>query len=390
MNRVGCYFKGHVKLMKKDVPSLDGLPAGTCIIRGIYTTICGSDMGRIHHPLNIDNCDGGSVHEVVGEVVEIYKPNEDHYGHPKVEIGDIVLAMPSNYMQTGIYRGFDEQTIADLKTIPPTGGMSDFFLSHTTHVFKIPKTEPAIPLPFFTVAQPLGTLLWMVRKLPNILFKDVIILGGGQNGLLLTSVLSNLGARRVIVIDLMEKRLEAAKKMRATHVFRGGCPDEELVEKVCEVIPDGADFVFEMVGQQDKTLNLCIELAKEGGTVIGYGVPSKPTYGDFPFSRIFRKNISLVGSVFPRTQEDFGMAVEWLAQGRIDVKNLIHHPFYDFTEFDKAFQDTMHSKGEVLKVIIKIGDEEPQYGIKPVIDKDDEDHEELTSNHEEHDDVHCL
>lgn len=33
-----------------------------------------------------------------------------------------------------------------------------------------------------SLRKPLGTILWMMRKLPNILHKSVLIVGQGQNG----------------------------------------------------------------------------------------------------------------------------------------------------------------------------------------------------------------
>ena len=44
--------------MQDDLPLLKGLPEGTALIRGLYTTICGSDMLYIHKPRAIDQCVG--------------------------------------------------------------------------------------------------------------------------------------------------------------------------------------------------------------------------------------------------------------------------------------------------------------------------------------------
>eukprot|EP00056_Hartaetosiga_gracilis_P003377 m.63275 g.63275 ORF g.63275 m.63275 type:complete len:154 (+) comp11431_c0_seq7:61-522(+) len=134
----------------------------------------------------------------------------------------------------------------------------------------------------------------MARKLPNMLFKDVVVLGAGQNGLLLTHLLANMGARHVVALDMMENRLKVAREMKATHTVKVGETDEETLAKVKEILPDGPDFIFEMVGHQDKTLCLCLDMVKEGGSVYGFGVPSKEGYDNFPFNKIFRRNLKLV------------------------------------------------------------------------------------------------
>ncbi|EGD78628.1 hypothetical protein PTSG_01606 [Salpingoeca rosetta] len=349
--RCGVFVDGHVQMKEIDTPRLDGTPAGTVLIRGIYTTICGSDMLYIHKPRDIDSCDGASIHEVVGELVAVNGASLDA---TEFALGDIVLAMPSNYMESGIYRQVHEDLKAKLRRIPLTGGLCEYFYSHISHIFKIPDPHSqVVPLHHYTAAQPLGTLLWMVRKVPNLLFKDVVVYGAGQNGCLLVHVLSNMGARRVIAVDLVQERLDAAKEMRATHTILGGNHDE-VVRRVREITDGGADFVFEMVGHQQETLSDCTRIVRDGGAIVAFGVPSDDTYTDFPFPTLFRRNITLMTSVFPLADEDFGFAVEMIAQRRVNVGPLFRSSWYSLADSNAAFVDTMTKKHQVLKVIIDL------------------------------------
>ena len=69
----------------------------------------------------------------------------------------------------------------------------------------------------------------------------------------------------------------------------------QIIRRVRDITDGrGADIVFEMVGHQEQTISDCIEIVKEGGTVVAFGVPSTETYEAFPFSALFRRNVTLV------------------------------------------------------------------------------------------------
>eukprot|EP00043_Microstomoeca_roanoka_P009627 m.91670 g.91670 ORF g.91670 m.91670 type:complete len:358 (+) comp14640_c0_seq7:162-1235(+) len=346
--RCGVFTDGRVEIQEIPIPELTGTPKGTVLIKTIYTTICGSDLLYIKHSRPIDACHGTSVHEAVGELVDIHGMTFQETSFAK---GDLVLAMPSNYMESGIYRAVDETLKEDLHRIPLTGGLSEYFLSHISHIFKLPPPTPELPTFYFTAAQPLGTLLWLARKLPNLLFKDVVVYGTGQNGCLLIPLLSNMGARRIIAVDLVPERLEAAKAMKATHTILGG-DIHEVARQVCAITNGGADFVFEMVGHQEETLAECVQLPRDGGTIVAFGVPCQDHYTKFPFSAMFRRNLTLMTSVFPVAAEDFAFAVELIAQQRIDPGPLFRSPWYRLENADTAFTDCAQHKDRVLKVII--------------------------------------
>ena len=56
-----------------------------------------------------------------------------------------------------------------------------------------------VPLPEFEhrerliLAQPLGTIIWAARKLPNLIDRDVVVIGQGPIGLLWDHLLANMG-----------------------------------------------------------------------------------------------------------------------------------------------------------------------------------------------------
>ena len=183
----------------------------------------------------------------------------------KFKVGDEVLALP-RYI----------------------GGLSEYFLSDesvTVPLTDFPRKDCIL------MSQPLGTVIWACRKLPNLLNLDTVVVGQGPMGLLFTHMLSNLGARTVITTDIVDFRLTVAKKMRATHTINA---DKQDPVAAVEEITEGrmADLVIEVVGHQTETINECIPLLKRGGTLLAFGVPDDLIY-DFHFADFLPKKYQL-------------------------------------------------------------------------------------------------
>ncbi|MDA1192129.1 MAG: zinc-binding dehydrogenase, partial [Candidatus Poribacteria bacterium] len=219
------------------------------------------------------------------------------------------------------------------------------------------RAEQTIPLPDgvfsneILMSQPLGTVIWAARKLPNLIHANTVVLGQGPMGLLIDHVLSNMGAKTVIGIDGIDHRLSVAEKMRATHRLNPNKDDS--VARVAE-LTDGrmADLVVEAVGHQTATLPQCFPHVRDGGTILAFGVPDDDIY-PVPFRELFFRNLTLIGSVIPQMQRDFPLAMDWITQGRIDVSPLITHEFrFEEDQVNAAYEMfTSHSDG-VIKPII--------------------------------------
>ena len=68
-------------------------------------------------------------------------------------------------------------------------------------------------------AEPLGCITNMVRHTPAILGSNIAVVGCGFMGLMAIAGLSKSGAQHVTAIDLLDNKLELAKKMGATDVI---------------------------------------------------------------------------------------------------------------------------------------------------------------------------
>jgi S-(hydroxymethyl)glutathione dehydrogenase/alcohol dehydrogenase len=140
------------------------------------------------------------------------------------------------------------------------GGFAEQALVHENQLAALPKEMP------FAQAALLGcgvvTGAGCVLNTANVTAGDtVVIFGAGGVGLNAVSGARIAGASRIVVIDIQQKRLEAAKRFGATDVIDSS--KTQPVEAVRELLPAGADHVFDFVGLK--------AVAEEGLAMLGVG-----------------------------------------------------------------------------------------------------------------------
>ena len=294
-------------------------PAGSVVIKTGRTALCGSDMPVFASQAPLSRyplAPGVSMHECIG-VVAASKSGQ-------FREGDAVLAIPRN-----------------------KDGLAEYFVADDSATVALPDHEHKDHI---LLSQPLGTVIWACRKLGSLLGRDTVVVGQGPMGLLIAHVLSNLGARSVIVTDVVDYRLAVSRVMRATHCINAA--KEIVVDTVADITGGKmADVVIEAVGHQPDTINGCLDLVKRGGTVVAFGVPDQKIY-PFRFADFFRKNIRLIGSVGQDVQTDVPLAMDMIMQGRIDVAPLITHHL-PFTDAQRGFDLALAKQDGAIKIIFE-------------------------------------
>jgi 2-desacetyl-2-hydroxyethyl bacteriochlorophyllide A dehydrogenase len=306
-----------------DTPEPQAAP-GRMLVRLQRSAVCGTDRPfyegvGVSYPLSL----GDPGHEAMG-VVESCPSGE-------YQKGDLVLLW-----------GFDR------------GLYQEYTLAPTRGCIHLPADlEPEVAL----MSQVLGTVVHCFYKLGNLIGEKAVVLGQGAVGLLFDAVLRNLGASQIIAVDPLAYRLEVGRRMGATHVVD---PSRQDVEAVVREITGGdmADLVVEAVGRES-TLNQCSRLVRRGGSAVYFGVPNKENpegLMSLRFMEMFTREVRLITSVGPDPFRDYAVALDWIAQGRLDVRPLITHvlPFAQIQEgFAMAFDEP--EKHRTVKVVLTFG-----------------------------------
>jgi threonine dehydrogenase-like Zn-dependent dehydrogenase len=315
------YAPGKIRLIDVPEPSLeqvleDSARGGEIIFQVELACLCGSDLlffdgDYEEYPPQV----GHSLHEMIGTVVQT--------SGQRFRPGDRVLCVPVN--QVGFFQRF---RVSEERAIP---------------LVARPSEEEAL------LAQPLGTVIYALRKLPNLIDWNVAVVGQGPMGQLFCAALRNLGAREVIAIDLLESRLKTSPRMGATAVI--DARREDPVAAVRRITGGGmADLVVEAVGHRDHALNLCVDLCRPGGHILFFGVPRERLDG-IHWRNLWVKNICVHTSVNPDFARDFPLAMRWINEGRVNVSPIITHR-YRLEEIQTAFDTFRHRRDGALKVFI--------------------------------------
>lgn len=302
---------GQIELVEHPEPQLGPPPSdpnipGDIIFQPEITCLCGSDLPYFDGDFDGEQIafprqPGHSLHEMVGTVVAT---NGRRY-----KVGDRVLAVPVN--QVGL---FERYIVSENRAIPLDTRVS-----------------PELAM----LAQPLGTVIFALKKLPNLIDKDVVVVGQGPIGQLFNLCLRNLGARQIIGVDLLPSRLarSAAHGATATICNAEVDPREEVLRLTGGI---GPDLVIEAVGHRDQAFNVCIDLAKQAGQILYFGVPPSEV-NQVHWYKFLKKNLTVFTSVDPDFRRDFPLAMQWIGEGRMDVSNLITHR-YPLAQIQEAFE----------------------------------------------------
>jgi len=193
--------------------------------------------------------------------------------------------------------------------------------------------------------------------------QNVAVFGAGPVGLLCMAVAKALGARRIISVDIVQSRLEFAKSYVATDIYLPSKPKEnesrmEYSKRSARELqtalsfeergPTAIDLVIDASGAE-----VCIQtgmlIAKHGGTFVQVGMGNAEV--QVPITIALVKELQIKGS-FRYGPGDYPLAINLVAQGRIDLKPLVTHRF-TFDEAKTAFQTNKQGKSGDGKAVIK-------------------------------------
>jgi len=119
------------------------------------------------------------------------------------------------------------------------------------------------------ITEPLACVLHGAEGADVKLGDTVAIIGAGPIGLLHLLIAKKNGAGKIISIDLVEDRLNFAKRLGAVETINAG--KENVVEKVRQFTDGyGADVVIEAIGLP-ATWEQALKLVRKGGTVLEFG-----------------------------------------------------------------------------------------------------------------------
>ncbi|MCX5169772.1 Zn-dependent alcohol dehydrogenase [Streptomyces antibioticus] len=161
--------------------------------------------------------------------------------------------------------------------------------------------------------------------------ESVVVIGAGGIGLNVLQGARLAGALRIVAVDANPGKEEVARRFGATHFF-------STVDGVREVLPTGADHVFECVGRVE-LVRAAIDLLDRHGQAVLLGMPAATAEASFVVSSLFLDK-SILGCRYgaSRPQRDIALYATLYTEGRLLLDELVTRT-YPVEDFEKATED---------------------------------------------------
>ena len=337
--RVGMYYSNNrVEVEEYPLPEIG---AGDILIKVMACGICGSDIMEWYRIKRAPLVLG---HELTGEVVAAgsdvtkFKEGDRVFSTHHVPCGEC------HYCMTGHETAC--QVFQNENNFEP-GGFSEYLRvtgrSIETGTFILPEE---ISYEEGSFIEPLGTAVRALRSIAITPGDSLLILGSGIVGLLMIQLARKLEAGRVVATDVIENRLEAAKKFGAAHVVHAAEDVPSFVKKVNGGRP--ADKVIICAGSM-AACRQALDSVDRGGTVLFFAVPKPGEKIDVDFNTYWRNDITFK-TCYGAAPRDNMQAMELIRAGNIDVSQMITHRF-GLEDIGKGFKEASAGR-DCLKVII--------------------------------------
>ncbi len=316
---------------------------GQVLLRIERIGVCGSDVHVNHgkHPFTgypvVQGHEFSATVEAVGPGVKGVEPGMKATARPQVVCGECAQCKRGDYhiCDTLKVEGFQAP-----------GCAQDYFVTDADKVIVLPDSftheQGALVEPVSCGVHATG------RVAARIAGHNVVVLGAGPIGNLVAQAARCRGARRVLIVDLSDYRLEKARACGLE--YTSNATEETLAEASKRVFGDeGFDVAFEAVGVE-ATMTAAIETIGKGGVIVVVGV-----FGEQPrlnLALVQDRELSLVGTLMYK-HEDYVQAVEWIRSGQVITGPLVTTHF-SFEHYADAYRFIDDQRDKALKIMIDL------------------------------------
>lgn len=314
---------------------------GEALIKVVAAGICGSDIGAFRGTNGLVSYPRVIGHELAGIVESIPENNKNG-----IKVGDRVVVDP--YLYCGhCYPCSIGRTncCTDLKVlgVHVDGGMAEYYCHPADMLIKIPE---GMTWEQAAMAEPLTISLHGIHRGGLKAGEFCAIYGAGPIGLVAGMVAEAYGAH-AIVIDLVQERLDFAKKVGIEYVINSG--KEDPIAKVAEITGGMmAQQVMECTGA-NPCVRGCLDLVSNAGRITLTGWPKKET--SLPTDVITKKEVDIRGA---RTSAgEFQEALDLIATKRVDMDQILTKTV-TMDEAPATIVDIEKNPGNYMKVVVRV------------------------------------
>ena len=304
--------------------------------------VCGSDIHVYHglHPYTSYPVVQG--HEVSGVIAEVGQDVKDLAQADKVVFMPQVTCGDCYPCRHGMYHICDNLKVMGFQT---NGAAQEYFPVRAEMVLKLPES---ISIDQAAMIEPVSVAVHALSRSGSVAGLNVLVLGAGTIGNLVAQVASASGAKKVLITDVSEYKLQKARQCGLEYVVNP--QQEDLGQAILKTFgPDKADLILECVGVQD-TITQAIANARKGSMIIVVGVFGKKPLVDLGL--VQDRELSLIGTLMYQ-KKDYERAIELVSNGKLRLDQMITHRFA-FRDYLEAYETIESSGGKYMKVMIDL------------------------------------
>jgi D-xylulose reductase len=282
-------------------------------------------------------------HESAGTVVEVGSDVTSLKPGDRVALEPGYPCRRCNECLSGRYNLCHKMVFA--ATPPYDGTLTGFWVAPSDFCFKLPDQ---VSLQEGALIEPLAVGVHITKQGQIKPGDSVVVMGAGPVGLLCAAVARAFGASKVVSVDIVPAKLEFARQFSSTHTYLSQrIPPQENAKALIEQcdLGQGADVVIDASGAEP-SIRTSLHVVKVGGTYVQGGMGKADI--TFPIMALCLKEVTARGS-FRYGSGDYRLAIELVASGKVDVKQLITSTV-TFEQAEEAFKKV--AEGQVIKVLI--------------------------------------
>jgi L-iditol 2-dehydrogenase len=324
--------KINIKDIEKPVPN-----GKNVLIKVKVCGICGTDVHAYYgdwsstFPLVLGHEFSGIIEEI-GPEVKYVKPGE------RVTVAPDIYCHNCDKCRTG-----NEKLCRNVECIGSewNGAFTEYCLVPEQIIYTLPEK---VSFDAATFVEPMACAFTVVKNIPEVYSKRILITGAGSLGLIFTMLLKNLSPLKLDITSRSDEKIEIAKKLGAEEGFN----TSDTSGSYTKLTNNKYDIVIDVTGISEVVEN-SFNLLDSNGSLYIFGVAKPDDVLKLNHFSIFNKNIKISGG-FPDLRS-FEYIIKMLDKKILDPSPIISHRF-SLDNFMEGFNLTKKQSGSVMKVLI--------------------------------------
>ncbi|MBO1901511.1 alcohol dehydrogenase catalytic domain-containing protein [Leucobacter weissii] len=309
-------YHGNRDIRFETVPAPSAGP-GELLLRTGTVGVCGSDLGEfahgpLQHPVEVAHPHTGHLgpivpgHEFSGTVIAVGDGVSDEWvGKTVASCGSVCCGecgpcrrgesnLCTTYSGVGLHRN---------------GALGEYVSTPVEACIAV--DELGLSMDEAALCQPMAIAVHNVRRVGDVNGETVLLTGAGGIGAFLAYVLTQLGAK-AIVVDRDERRLAIAEELGAYRtVLVDGADDRARIRQAVE--GEDVRLFLEATGVRP-VLDTVLAISPKGARIVAIGIQHAPVEIDLAALTLMEK--TLIGSNALVREVDFPIAVDLVARRR--------------------------------------------------------------------------